>query len=192
MISLIEMKEKIVDELYVYKAYELPNVCTGLGMKNGDSSEAFSSKRVYVRNRISGYSKEKIMNLLYKLKDEFEINLIPEELFDYNITNITKKSIKELLLKGYKNGSDFFSPESHYKINWHGTMNPIEFIKRITNIDNIKIEDTRFDTLEEELWQHTVNNDDYDIDWFFEFDRLPYKQLQNIEFLKIIAVKFIF
>ena len=45
MITLAEMKENIAQALYSFSAYELPNICTKLGLEGGDSSEAFSSKK---------------------------------------------------------------------------------------------------------------------------------------------------
>jgi hypothetical protein len=34
------------------KSYDLPGICVGLGLSAGDESEAFSSKRVYVKSRL--------------------------------------------------------------------------------------------------------------------------------------------
>ena len=80
---------------------------------------------------------------MYKLKNEFEINLIPEDLYDYEISNLTKKIYKKLLLYGVKNENNWLSSEDYYKIDWHGTIEPIDFLKRIVNIDEIEVEDTR-------------------------------------------------
>jgi hypothetical protein len=45
---------------------------------------------------------------------------------------------------------------------FHGKLDLISFLKRVWPLDSMPSEDSRFDNAEGDIWQHTVNNSDYD------------------------------
>ncbi|TWH59623.1 hypothetical protein DesLBE_4019 [Desulfitobacterium sp. LBE] len=59
---------------------------------------------------------------------------------------------------------------------YFGRMEEIEFIKRLYDLKSMQSFDSRFPDAEGDIWQHTVNNDDYPLCWVFEDERF---QLQN-------------
>lgn len=54
----------------------------------------------------------------------------------------------------------------------------MDFLKRIYDLNSLPSNDSRFENAEGDIWQHTINNDDYEAGWVFEDDRF---QLQNGE-----------
>ena len=55
---------------------------------------------------------------------------------------------------------------------FHGRLDMISFLKRVWPLDSMPSEDSRFETAEGDIWQHTVNNNDY------EESELLYKRLR--------------
>ena len=183
--TLSEMRSLIVENLYSFSAYDLPGICESLGLKPGTGHEAFQSKRRYVSERIQGLNKSEILVLLRKLRDQFSISLVPEDNYTYKITNITKKAIKDLFVSGFA-VEDFYETRT-VSVSWHGDLSEIEFIKRITDISKIQVENKAFKTFEEEYKFHREIANDYSQFYFFESDRLPFKNSNSEEFLKIIC-----
>lgn len=72
LLTLVELREAIADAIAVNeKAYDVPTICTALGLAPGDSGEAFSSKRVYVRSRIIAKSMGELVDLGEKLLERY-------------------------------------------------------------------------------------------------------------------------
>ena len=72
LLTLVELREAIADAIADNeKAYNVPTICTALGLVSGDSNEAFSSKRVYVRSRIITKSIGELVDLGEKLLERY-------------------------------------------------------------------------------------------------------------------------
>ncbi|MFJ8295602.1 serine/threonine protein kinase [Streptomyces sp. NPDC094447] len=54
---------------------------------------------------------------------------------------------------------------------WAGRLEEAEFLKRIFNLDAFESYDSRFKTAEGDIYQHRVNNDDWELDWVFTDER---------------------
>ena len=134
MISLDEMKNNIVETLKRYSANELPQICSSIGLKDGTIDEAFKSKRLYVKTRINTLKKDEIINVLYKIKENLDENLIPEEKYSYCISDITKEEITNLLINGCEI-SDVFGNKK-ISFSWHGRLTELDFIERIWDFSN--------------------------------------------------------
>lgn len=66
--------------------------------------------------------------------------------------------------------ADFFENKRvHYGYN--GRFSEIGFLKRIYDLKALPSYDRRFEDAEGDIWQHTVNNDDYENGWVFEDER---------------------
>ena len=186
--TLGEMKNKIIHKLYNFSAYELPNVCESIGLEPGENSEAFQSKKRYVSNRIQGLNKQELINVLKQLSDRYDINLIPEESYSYTISKVTKRDVKNLIINGF-DIEDFFEFKTVF-VSWHGLLDEIEFIERICDINKIKVIDSRFKSFKDEYKYHREIAKDYKSDYFFESDRLPFKNSDTQTFLRIICEMF--
>ncbi len=92
------------------------------------------------------------------------------------ITEITKRDILDL----FRNGLDideFFDTKT-VTYHYFGRLEELDFLKRIYDLNNMPSDDSRFENAEQDIWQHTVNNDDYPYCWIFEDERFD---LQNGE-----------
>lgn len=52
-------------------------------------------------------------------------------------------------------------------VHWQGQMNDVEFLSRLYDLEQLPSTDTRYPDASGDIWQHTVNNDDWDADWVF-------------------------
>ena len=69
---------------------------------------------------------------------------------------------------------------------WYGSLNEVDFLNRIFDLDSMPSTDNRFETAEGDVWQHCTNNDDWPLDWIFSDSRFQlYNQNQNT-FLRFI------
>ena len=53
------------------------------------------------------------------------------------------------------------------KINWSGRLEEPEFLSRLFNLSSLPSYDHRFTDAAGDIWQHRVNNHDWDEDWVF-------------------------
>ena len=72
------------------------------------------------------------------------------------------------------------------KINWSGRMEESEFLSRLYNLSSLPSGDSRFNDAAGDIWQHRVNNFDWDDDWVFydpRFDLMNGDDEVLLEFL---------
>tara|TARA_R110002167_G_scaffold45324_3_gene136217 strand:+ start:11677 stop:12585 length:909 start_codon:yes stop_codon:yes gene_type:complete len=72
------------------------------------------------------------------------------------ITQITRRDLFDVLLIE--------------KVNWAGTMEESEFLSRLYDMSSIPSTDQRFPDASGDIWQHRVNNEDWEDNWVF-YDR---------------------
>jgi|GEM_PF-6350437 len=90
-----------------------------------------------------------------------------------SITEVTRRNIIDSLLLR--------------KIPFHGRLDIIEFLKRIWDLSTMPSSDIRYKNAEGDLWQHVINNSDYDYDYLL----YKYFDLLNCDddtFLKFLEV----
>lgn len=179
------MKKSIADALKNhFKAYDIPKICTKLGLEEGTEDEAFRSKSSYIYKRLKQCDKTQIIKILEAININYGIDLLPENQYAYTVTAVTRKEITKLLRDGF-NFKDFFNTRIYVK--WNGELEEYDFLKRICDVDLIKPIDSRFITFKAELYQHRIRNNDWNDSYFFEDDRLPYKNSSQEQFFKIIC-----
>lgn len=66
---------------------------------------------------------------------------------------------------------DIFDAIAIENVNCYGRLSEIDFLGRIFDLQNLPSSDSRFDNAAGDIWQHTVNNDDWDAGWIFNDDR---------------------
>ncbi len=70
---------------------------------------------------------------------------------------------------------------------WFGALDEIGFLSRIFDLTTMRSHDSRFETAEGDIWQHCINNDDWDLDWVFSDRRFRLYAVEQETFLKFIA-----
>lgn len=101
------------------------------------------------------------------------------------ITEITKRDILDLFRNGLEI-DDFFETKMivyHY----FGWLEEIDFLKRLYDLAKIPSCDSRFANVERDIWQHTINNNDYPHCWVFEDERFELKNGSDEIYLKFIC-----
>ena len=99
------------------------------------------------------------------------------------ITEITRRDIIEVITDGiYINYSqiavDYYEkeyeeePSDHVSMKYYGRCaDEVAFLKRLYKLSELHSFDSRFEDAESDIWQHTINNNDWDEFWVFDDDR---------------------
>lgn len=113
------------------------------------------------------------------------------------ITEITRRSITKLFKEGYIDDfsylMDFTSCSiEDYRIfyKYYGELTELDFLKKIYQLDKMPSTDPRYPNAEGEIWQHTINNDDYEFGWFFTDDRFELYNGRDEILLKFLCTVF--
>jgi hypothetical protein len=73
------------------------------------------------------------------------------------------------------------------KVNWCGRLEESEFLSRLFDLQNLPSTDSRFKTAAGDIWQHRVNNFDWDEDWVFYDDRFNLMNGDDEVFLRFLC-----
>jgi hypothetical protein len=67
---------------------------------------------------------------------------------------------------------DIFDSMKIENVVWHGRLEETEFLSRLYDLSALASYDGRFNDAAGDIWQHRVNNNDWDDDWVFSDPRL--------------------
>ena len=102
------------------------------------------------------------------------------------ISKITRRDIFDVLTNGIEEFS--FLDTKRIPFWFWGTLSPVEFLKRLYQLDQIESLDSRYQNAETEIYIHTeVNPNDYQDGWLFEDDRFPLKDGSDEELLQFLC-----
>lgn len=87
------------------------------------------------------------------------------------ITRISKRDIFDLFNRGFYTES-FFEGKKHFIYRYNGRLNELEFLNKLYPLKELPSNDSKCYNMEDEIWQHTINNEDWDDGWIFEDKRL--------------------
>lgn len=104
------------------------------------------------------------------------------------ITEITRRDIFSLFIYGM-DIEEFFDSK-RIKYGYYGRLSEIDFLKRIYDLKSLQSFDNRFDDAEGDIWQHTINNDDYEEGWIFEDARFELLNGDDEVLLKFLCAVF--
>lgn len=106
----------------------------------------------------------------------------------HKISDITKREILELFQYGFDVACIFDMTHKTYP--YYGRLNEIEFLMRLYPLDAMDSLDPRYPNAEQDIYQHTVNNDDYDSCWVFTDERFPLANGTDKEYLTFLCEVF--
>lgn len=91
------------------------------------------------------------------------------------ISDLTRKEVFDLLRLS----------ETRY----HGSRSEIDFLDQLYNLDELPSTDGRmaYNTARKDIYQHTVNNEDWDVDWVFGDARFQLKNGPDEVFLRFLS-----
>jgi len=101
------------------------------------------------------------------------------------ITEITKRDILDLFRNGLVISDIWESKRVSYP--YYGRLEEIEFLKRLYDLKSMPSLYSMYANAEEEIWQHTVKNDDYPYCWVFEDERFQLKNGRDDIYLKFLC-----
>ncbi|MFV1919591.1 abortive infection family protein [Sphingomonas sp. MJ1 (PH-R8)] len=164
-IHVNELRNAIVNVIAAEKAYNVPALCARLGLADGDSSEAMSSKARYVSSRLASLPADRLLGVARSLLDENEEFALREVVDTFSergtppISELTRRR-----LFGVFEGEALCSEYAE-----------VEFIERIWPISTMPGHSTDPDfgsfsspSLREDIIRHMVQNDDWTYRDLFE------------------------
>ena len=89
------------------------------------------------------------------------------------ITSITRRDIFDtLIVEG---------------VNWNGRLEETEFLSRLFDLSKVPSMDGRYNNASGDIWQHRVNNDDWDDYWIFSDERFNLLHCDDAIFLQFLC-----
>ncbi|MEO5968305.1 MAG: abortive infection family protein [Bdellovibrionia bacterium] len=73
------------------------------------------------------------------------------------------------------------------KVCWNGRLNDVDFLSRIYNLKSLPSYDGRYDDAAGDIWQHCINNSDYEGYWVFSDERFNLMKCGDEEFLRFLC-----
>jgi hypothetical protein len=73
------------------------------------------------------------------------------------------------------------------KVVWYGALDDVEFLRRIYDLTNLPSTDSRYTDAAGDIWQHTVNNSDWDMDWVYHDKRFNLVDGPTDKFLQFLC-----
>ena len=96
------------------------------------------------------------------------------------ITDVTRQDIIDIIKDGiwmsfdqpqYDSEKGGFIDGYNVNIPIYGRLTEMEFLSRLYDLENMPSTDRRFPNASGDIWQHTINNDDWGDYWYFSDDR---------------------
>jgi hypothetical protein len=84
---------------------------------------------------------------------------------------------------------DIFDHLTLEKIAWHGRLDETGFLGRIWDLGDMPSTDGRFKDAARDIWQHRVNNYDWDDDWVFTDSRFDLMHGPDEAFLRFLRMR---
>ncbi|MCP1133294.1 hypothetical protein NKT34_08335 [Paenibacillus polysaccharolyticus] len=161
MASINELIDAIIYVLLEEKSYDLPTVCTKYGLENGQESEGISSRRLYVQKRLKSKDQLFLLDLAKRIINDYgsKANTLAKLLLRlhptglYAISEITRRNIMDAL---------------YARNNITGKYDLLDFLIRIWDLDSMPSTDSRFNSASGDIWQHMINNSDWDENFLYE------------------------
>ena len=70
---------------------------------------------------------------------------------------------------------------------WGGRLNDVEFLERLYDLESLPSYDNRYQDASGDIWQHCVNNNDWELNWVFDDKRFNLMKGPSSEFLNFLC-----
>lgn len=173
-----DLRHQLASTISDFKAYEVPGVCQRLGLADGKDEEAFRSKYKYAQARLSQAGVPDLLRMGRELLEETESYALTEvvakidELGTPPVTELTRRR----LMAEFDN-----APLATQ-------MDDVELLQRVWPVETMPAGYTGYDNLLDEVFQHTVRNDDWSqSDLLTKMGLLMCSKAQLFKFLKEVT-----
>ncbi|HEV8004198.1 MAG TPA: hypothetical protein VGP63_30315 [Planctomycetaceae bacterium] len=161
------------------KAHSLPAVASSLGLEPGEVSEAFGGKQAYVTRRITGWSKDRLLDLANRINEIYPTDSLQTaiEAFDPNPAFPISPITRQHLLSCF----DELSPVQ-------GKLGIVEFTEKLWPIRTMAGGgyNHRCPTAYDEICQHMIKNDDYSFSDLI--DVLGLREMSNRKLVELLEL----
>ena len=171
-----ELIGTIAEALWRVNANRLPEICTRLGLEPGTTDEAMSSKRAYVKKRLSKLDDDTLKKVGQELLKDYGTLALKKTLdllqadAEHRITALTRNAIlDELILRG----------------GLEGKLSLTDFLIRTWPLRDMRSTDARFQDAAGDIWQHMINNNDWDENYLYR-EYLGTTTLPDSEFINFL------
>ncbi|HEX8127079.1 MAG TPA: abortive infection family protein [Allosphingosinicella sp.] len=157
-VQVSELREAIVAVIAAEKAYNVPALCVRLGLDDGDTSEAMSSKARYASTRLAKLPADRLIAVaraLLEEGDDFGLREAADRIAERATSPISDLTRRRLL--SVYDGSEICTE-----------YDEIEFIEGLWPISSMpgdqearSIDDWGFRSLKDDIFQHMRRNDDW-------------------------------
>jgi len=108
------------------------------------------------------------------------------------ISEVTRRNIFDMfetgiVLDGGLSSSNQTGKEEILRMSLYGRLDEISFLERIFPLDRLCSHDPRYKTAREDIFQHTIRNDDWRPDWLLTDDRFNLVGCEDEVFLEFIC-----
>lgn len=104
------------------------------------------------------------------------------------LTDVTRNELIDIIQNGFgipiqKQEMDEYEryyiveDSMHIKMPFCGKIDMLKFFDRLYNLKTLYSTDSRFTNAEGDIWQHTMNNDDWEDGWYWEYE--PFKLMSS-------------
>lgn len=70
---------------------------------------------------------------------------------------------------------------------WHGRLNEVDFLSKFWPLESLPSQDGRFKNMAGDVFQHRINNDDYEVNWFITDSRLNILDVDDDVFFRFLT-----
>lgn len=74
------------------------------------------------------------------------------------------------------------------KILYHGNQTEPDFLARLFDLKSLPSRDYRYNNAYDDIYQHTVNNSDWELDWIYSDSRINLLYCEDKTYLKFLAM----
>jgi len=131
---------------------------------------------------------DEIIRLLFSDNGEAQKPIVAVGKSNHRITSITRCDIFRFnWSKQNVAAGNVFDP---YQFRLFGDLTELDFLKRLYQLDAMPSRDHRFTNFEDDIYQHTINNNDWDADWIFTDERLSLLTCDDDKLLQFLCEMF--
>ncbi|MDA5635760.1 MULTISPECIES: abortive infection family protein [Rhizobium/Agrobacterium group] len=169
-----DLRHQLASTISDFKSYEVPAICTRLGLADGTDDEAFQSKFKYAQKRLVGVGLPDLKRMAQNLLDEkgdYYLAEIVAKIDEDGTPPVTELTRRRLI--GEFDGAPLATQ-----------IEDVELLQRVWPVATMQPSYAGRDNLLDEVYQHTIRNDDWSqTDLLMKMGLLTCSKAQLFKFL---------